>query len=329
MTGTSARLLRLLSLLQGRPEWTATELGGRLGVTTRTVRKDMQRLRELGYPVDGTAGVGGGYRLGTGADLPPLLLDDDEAVALAIALQTAAGGTVAGVEEPALRALTKLHRVLPSRLRHRVEAIAGTTSTVPPAPPLVDVSVLAGVAAAIRDRETLRFDYRRHDGSTGHREAEPHRLVHTGRRWYLLGWVPTREDWRTYRVDRMTVKVPNGRRFPPRDPPEGGYAHHVARGLSVSTWPVVGRFLLHAPIEQLRGRSHLADGMLEPVDDRTCRLTTGADSDAMLLVIVGIYDVDFTVLDPPTVIRRAAEMADRYRRAARAGGTESPAGPRS
>jgi predicted DNA-binding transcriptional regulator YafY len=317
MTGTSARLLKLLSLLQARPEWAGVELGGRLGVTTRTVRKDMERLRELGYPVEGAAGVGGGYRLGVGADLPPLLLDDDEAVALAIGLQTAAGGTVAGVEEPALRALSKLHRVLPVRLRHRVAAIANATSTISPVAPAIDASVLVTVSAAIRDRETLRFDYRRHDGTAGYREVEPHRLVHTGRRWYLLGWDPTHEDWRTYRVDRLAVRVPNGRRFPPRDPPEDGYERHVARGVSVSTWPIVGRFLLHAPVEQLRGRHHLADGMLEPVDDRSCLLTAGADNEAMLLVIVGIYDVDFTVLHPPALIRRAADMADRYRRAAR------------
>jgi predicted DNA-binding transcriptional regulator YafY len=319
MTGTSARLLKLLSLLQARPEWAGAELSARLGVTTRTVRKDMERLRELGYVVDGTAGVAGGYRLGVGADLPPLLLDDDEAVALAIGLQTAAGGTVAGVEEPALRALSKLRRVLPSRLRRRVAAIADATSTVSPAAPVVDASALVTISAATRDRETLRFDYLRYDGTAGYRETEPHRLVHTGRRWYLLGWDRTREDWRTYRVDRMTVKVPNGRRFPPRDPPEEGYDDHVARGVSVNTWPIVGRFLLHAPAEQLRGRHHLADGMLESVDDRSCLLTTGADNEAMLLVIVGIYDVDFTVIDPPALIRRAADMADRYRRAARAG----------
>jgi predicted DNA-binding transcriptional regulator YafY len=319
MSGTSARLLKLLSLLQARPEWTGAELSARLGVTTRTVRKDMERLRELGYVVGGTAGVGGGYRLGVGADLPPLLLDDDEAVALAIGLQTAAGGTVAGVEEPALRALSKLQRVLPSRLRRRIAAIAGATGTVSPNAPVVDASALVTISAATRDRETLRFDYLRHDGTAGYREVEPHRLVHTGRRWYLLGWDRTREDWRTYRVDRMTVKVPNGRRFPPRDPPEEGYDRYVARGVSVNTWPTVGRFLLHAPVERLRGRHHLADGMLESVDDRSCLLVVGADNEAMLLVIVGIYDVDFTVIDPPAVVRRAADMADRYRRAAQAG----------
>lgn len=325
MTGTSARLLKLLSLLQARKEWTGAELGGRLGVTTRTVRKDMERLRELGYPVHGTAGVGGGYRLGVGGNLPPLLLDDDEAVALAIGLHTAAGGTVAGVEESALRALSKLHRVLPSRLRHRVAAITDATSTVSPAAPVVDASTLLTVSAAIRDRETLRFDYRRHDGTAGYREVEPHQLVHTGRRWYLLGWDPAHVDWRTYRVDRLAVKAPNGRRFPPRDPPEDGYEGHVVRGVSVNTWPVVARFLLHAPVEELRGRSHLSDGMLEPVDDRSCLLTAGADNEAMLLVIVGIYDVDFTVIDPPALIRRAAEMADRYRRAGAA--AESPLSP--
>src|SRR5215213_7666267 len=164
-------------------------------------------------------------------------------------------------------------------------------------------ALLVAAASAIRDRELLRFDYRRHDGQLARREAEPHRLLHAGRRWYLVGWDTAAEAWRTYRVDRMVITVPNGRRFAPREPPTGGFEAYLTDGLSIQTWPVVGRFLMHAPIEQLRGKSHLTEGMLAPVDERQCILTVGADSEAMLLVLVGIYDCDFTVLHPPGAIQ--------------------------
>jgi predicted DNA-binding transcriptional regulator YafY len=175
---------------------------------------------------------------------------------------------------------------------------------------------LVSTSAAVRDREVLRFDYRRHDGEAARREAEPHRLVHAGRRWYLVGWDLARRDWRTYRMDRMSLRIPNGPRFPPRDPPDGGFDQYFKRALSVNSWPVVGRFLLHSPARELLGRSQLTEGMIEPVDEHSCLLTVGADSVSMLFVLVGIYDVDFTVLDPPGAARRAAELAERYRLAA-------------
>ena len=317
MRSTPARLLQLLALLQTHRDVTSTELADQLHVTTRTIRKDVQRLRDLGYPIHGAPGVAGGYRLGAGTKLPPLLLDDEEAIAVAIGLQTAAAGTVGGIQEPALRALTKLDGVLPAALGRRVSSLAEAISTVPSAAPLVDPPLLVAAASAIRDRELLRFDYRRHDGQLARREAEPHRLLHAGRRWYLVGWDTAAEAWRTYRVDRMVITVPNGRRFAPREPPTGGFQAYLTDGLSVQTWPVVGRFLMHAPVEQLRGKSHLTEGMLTPVDERQCILTVGADSEAMLLVLVGIYDCDFTVLDPPGAIQRAAALAQRYQRAAR------------
>jgi predicted DNA-binding transcriptional regulator YafY len=319
MRNSAGRLLSLLTLLQARTELTSSELADRLQVTTRTVRNDVQRLRDLGYPIHGTPGVAGGYRLGAGARLPPLLLDDDEAVATAIGLRTAASGSVGGLQEPTLRAVSKLDGVLPSRLRRRVSSLSEAISTVPAAGPVVDPAVLATVAGAIRDRELLRFEYRRHDQTSAHREAEPHRLVYAGRRWYLVGWDMGQQDWRTYRVDRMRVKVPNGRRFTTRPPPAGGFERHVTEGLSVQSWPVVGRFLLHAPLEQVENRSHLTEGALTAVDDHHCLLTVGADSEAFLLVIVGIYDVDFTVLDPPSLRKRAASLARRYLQA-----TEAP-----
>jgi predicted DNA-binding transcriptional regulator YafY len=314
---TPARLLQLLALLQTRRQVTSAELADQLEVTTRTIRKDVQRLRDLGYPIHGAPGVAGGYRLGVGTKLPPLLLDDEEAIAIAIGLQTATAGSVGGIQEPALRALTKLDGILPAALGRRVSSLTEAISTVPSAAPLVDPAVLATAASAIRDRELLRFDYHRHDGPVAHREAEPHRLLHTGRRWYLVGWDTAAQAWRTYRVDRMAITLPNGRRFAPREPPSGGFDAYLTDGLSVRTWPVVGRFLMHAPIEQLRGKAHLTEGMLSPVDDNHCILTVGADSEAFLFILVGIYDCDFTVLDPPGAIRRAAALAERYQRAAR------------
>ena len=208
MLETAARLLRLLALLQARRDWSGPELAGQLGVTTRTVRNDVARLRRLGYPVHATPGLAGGYRLGVGAALPPLLLDDEEAVAVAVGLRTAAGGTVTGIEETSRRALAKLEQVLPSRLRSRVNALQTYTVSAPARGPTVDADILTAIAAACRDRQRLRFDYRTHDGTGGARVVEPHRLVHTGRRWYLLAWDNDRHDWRTFRVDRMQPRLP-------------------------------------------------------------------------------------------------------------------------
>src|SRR5687768_4750127 len=208
--GTSARLLRLLSLLQAPRDWTGAELAERLEVSPRTIRNDVERLRGLGYPVHATRGSIGGYRLAAGATLPPLLLDDEEAVAVAVGLRTAAGGTVAGIEETSVRALAKLEQVLPSRLRHRVNALQSFTVPVPPdrPGPTVDPAVLTVLAAACRDAERLRFDYRGHDGSATVRSVEPHRLVSWGRRWYLVAWDVDRQDWRTFRVDRIAPRTP-------------------------------------------------------------------------------------------------------------------------
>jgi predicted DNA-binding transcriptional regulator YafY len=203
MLQTSARLLRLLSLLQARAEWSGAELAEELGVTTRTVRNDVQRLRDLGYPVQASPGVGGGYRLGAGAALPPLLLDDEEAVAVAVGLRTAAGASVTDIQETSIRALAKLEQVLPSRLRHRVHALQAATVEIPAPGPTVDAAVLTAVAAACRDDQRLRFDYRDHDGSASVRTVEPHRLVHDRGRWYLVAWDRDRADWRTFRADRI------------------------------------------------------------------------------------------------------------------------------
>jgi predicted DNA-binding transcriptional regulator YafY len=214
MLETSARLLRLLSLLQTPGDWTGADLAQRLEVDVRTVRRDIQKLRDLGYPVHATPGAAG-YRLGAGTKLPPLLLDDEEAVAVAIGLGTAASGTVTGIEETSLRALAKLEQVLPSRVRHRVNLLHSVTVSLPATGPAVDPAVLTAVAAACREHQRLRFDYHSHDGANSVRDTEPHRLVHTGRRWYLIGWDTDRRDWRTYRVDRIRPRIPAGPRFTP------------------------------------------------------------------------------------------------------------------
>jgi predicted DNA-binding transcriptional regulator YafY len=263
MLETSARLLRLLSLLQTHRDWSGAELAERLDVTTRTVRRDVERLRELGYRVHATAGAPG-YRLGAGPELPPLLLDDDEAVAVAVGLRTAAGGTVAGIEETSVRALAKLERVLPSRLRHRVHALRSMTVPMTGAAAPVDPEVLTAIAAACRDHEGLRFDYRSHEGQQSRRSAEPHRLVHSGRRWYLVGWDLDKQDWRTYRVDRLRLRTPNGPRFVPRDPPDENLAAYTSRAISSAPYRYQARLTVHAPAEVVTGHMPPTVGRWSP-----------------------------------------------------------------
>ncbi|MEV4753781.1 YafY family protein [Micromonospora sp. NPDC049559] len=317
MLETSARLLRLLSLLQARRDWPGPALAERLGVSERTVRRDVDRLRDLGYPVHATRGTDGGYRLGAGTAMPPLLLDDDEAVAVAVGLRHAAGGTVAGIEETSLRALAKLEQVLPARLRPRVGALQAYTEPVPPdrPGPVVDPAVLTVLAAACRDRERLRFDYRGHDGSATVRAVEPYRLVSWGRRWYLVAWDVDREDWRTFRVDRVQPRTPTGPRFPPREPPEGGAAAYVTRGVSAAAWRYRARVLVHAPAEVVTARINPAVGVVEARDERSCVLDTGADTPHTIAVHLGLLDLDFEVTEPPELVARLRVLTDRYARA--------------
>ena len=314
MVRTSARLLRLLSLLQARADWSGAELADRLGVTTRTVHNDVERLRDLGYPVHASRGVGGGYRLGAGAALPPLLLDDDEAVAVAVGLRTAAGGSVTGIQETSLRALAKLEQVLPSRLRHRVQAMQAATVEVPVAGPTVDPEVLTAVAGACRDRQRLRFDYRDHDGSASVRTVEPYRLVHDRGRWYLVAWDVDRQDWRTFRADRVQPRIPTGPRFAPRDPPGGDVATFLLRGVGAATWRHRARVRVHAPAEQVAGRLPPAV-VLEAVDERTCIANVGSDTPEMLAAYLGMLGVDFDADEPPELVEQLRTLAARYRRA--------------
>ena len=323
MLETSARLLRLLSLLQSRRDWTGAELAGRLDVGLRTVRRDIDRLRDLGYPVDATPGVAGGYRLGVGAGLPPLLLDDEEAVAVAISLHTATTGSVAGLEESSLRALTKLQQTLPSRLRHRISAFHATT--VPLAGPgqdQVDPDLLTTVAAACRDQRRLRLRYPGREG-VSIRDVEPHRLVHTPRRWYLLAWDTGRGDWRTFRVDRIQPPLgPPGARFTPRAMPADDVAAYVSQAISSAPYRYQARLLIHAPAAAVARRTSPAAGRLEALDEHSCVLHTGSNSLEELALYVAVKGFDFEVLDPPELVPVLRALSERLGRAARA----SPAG---
>lgn len=315
MLETSARLLRMLSLLQSRRDWTGAELASRLGVTTRTIRNDVDRLRRLGYPVQARPGVAGGYRLGTGGTLPPLLLDDDEAVAVAIGLRTAASGSIAGIEETSVRALTKLLQVLPSRLRQRVDAVRSHMMPMPSPGPLVDPDVLTVIAGACRDHERLRFDYRSHAGTDSRRSVEPYRLVNDRRRWYLLAWDVDQDAWRTFRVDRVELRTPTGPHFTPRAlPPDQEIAARVARGVGEATWGYRARVIVHAPAMQVQERLPIQADIESLARDR-CTFEPGSDDPQTLALYLGMLDADFEIVDSPELVDALRTLAERYLRA--------------
>ncbi len=311
-----ARLLRLLSLLEARRDWTGPQLAERLSVTTRTVRNDIERLRNLGYPVDATPGVSGGYRLGMGAAVPPLLLDDDEAVAMAIGLRTAAGGAVAGIEESSVRALAKLERLLPSRLRRRIGTLAAAMIALPGSGSPVDAGTLTAIAAACRDHERLRFDYHAHDGADTVRLTEPHRLVSSGRRWYLLAWDVDKRDWRTFRVDQMGLRLPAGPRFRPREMADDEVIGRLSRGLATATWRYRARVTVHAPAAEAADRLPAAI-TVEPAGPDTCLIDVGSDTPAMLALYLGLLDADFRVDGSvaPELAESLRTLSTRYARA--------------
>ncbi|MFJ6197415.1 helix-turn-helix transcriptional regulator [Micromonospora sp. NPDC092111] len=318
MYDTSARLLRLLSMLQTRREWTGPELAGRLDVTVRTLRRDVARLRGLGYPVRATPGVAGGYQLAAGATLPPLLLDDDEAVAVVLSLRTATSHTVTGIAETSLRALAKLERLLPARLRQRAAALRLATVPLTGPEPTVDPATLTVIAEACQDQHRLTFGYRSRDGAASVRTVQPHRVVHTGRRWYLVAYDETRDDWRTFRVDRIDDPRSTGVRFTPRDPPDA--AAFVSDSVSTAPYRVRARVLVHAPADVVAERFPPTTGIVEPVDPTSCLLTTGADSVPPIAVHLALLGHDFTVLEPTDLVQELRVLADRLHRAASRGG---------
>jgi predicted DNA-binding transcriptional regulator YafY len=316
VSNPSARLLRLLSLMQSRRDWPGPELVGRLGVSPRTLRNDIGRLRELGYPVEATPGPAGGYRLGIGAALPPLLLDDDEAVAVAVGLRSAAGGTVAGIEETSVRALTKLEHVLPARLRHRIATLAAAVVPVPGRGPTVDADVLVAVSAAGRDHQRLRFDYVDHHGRPARRDTEPHRLVHTGRHWYLVAWDVGRAGWRTFRLDRVRPVIPTGPRFAPREPPADDLAAYVTGGVGAAMWQHQAVVRLHAPIGDVAAVITPMMGAVEPDGPAHCLFRTGADTLPVLARYLTMLGLDFDVVEPAELREHVRALGERLLRAA-------------
>lgn len=315
MLDTSARLLQLLALFQSQRYWSGADLSARLEVTSRTLRRDVDRLRSLGYPVNSTTGAAGGYQLGAGATLPPLLLDDEEAVAVAVGLRTAASGTVTGMEDASVRALAKLQQLLPARLRRRVSALNSFILPLANSGPTVDAETLSVIAAACRDYEMLRFNYNSKDGSASTREVEPHRLVHTGRRWYLAAWDVDRKNWRTFRIDRIQPKLKTGLRFTPREAPDGDFAAYVLRSVSYAPYKAQAKIILRAPVETASERLPRAAGILEAIDQHTCLLHTGASSPDALAAYLGLMGLDFEVREPVELVESVRRLAGRFKRA--------------
>jgi predicted DNA-binding transcriptional regulator YafY len=315
MTETSSRLLELLSLLQARRDWSGGDLAERLGVSGRTVRRDVERLRNLGYPVESLTGPAGGYSLRAGTAMPPLLLDDDEAIAIAVGLRTAARSSVTGIEETAVRALVKLEQVLPGHLRRRVAALGSATVAPPGGGPTVDPQDLTVIAAACRDCERLRFAYRSRDGTDSRREVEPHSLVNFGRRWYLVAWDRHRKDWRTFRVDRVSRPASAGARFVQLKLPAKDAAAFVEQNIAGAPNRYEARVTLHAPAEEMAGRPGCHWGTVESIDAGTCEFRTGDDDLGWLAVRIAMLGVDFEVHEPPELVEHLGALGDRLKRA--------------
>nr|WP_198535996.1 MULTISPECIES: transcriptional regulator [Pseudofrankia] len=355
-TSPSSRMLRLLGLLQTHRYWTGVELADRLEVSARTLRRDVDRLRELGYPVLASRGVAGGYQLKAGAAVPPLLLDDEEAVAIVVGLRAAVAGSVAGVEEAAVRALAKVAQVIPRRLRHRADALGAYTVPVPVGGPAVDAGMLTAIALAARAEERLRFGYTDREGAATHRHVEPHRLVSLSGRWYLVGFDVDRSGWRTFRLDRITEPLTTGGRFRPRELPGGDAAAFVRaavrsaparRQAEVLIWApadqvarVVGRWAAVEPWDPAKrgdatrpagtsgktgtaGRAGTGSGGGgaggEPGDRGPCRLRMGADDPAWAMLLLARVGAPFEVLGPP-------ELAEHIRAVGRLFTTAAPPG---
>ena len=320
MSETTQRVLRLLALLQARPVWTGTELAERLGVTTRSVRRDVERLRELGYPVRATQGVGGGYQLGAGRALPPLLLDDEEAIAVAVSLRLAAGGTVAGASEAAVRTLAKLDQVLPARLRSEVRAIQGAIDTLETGQAVVDGDALLTLARAARDGVRVSFGYEAHGGAATERTVEPYRLVVTGRRWYLMAYDSDREDWCTFRLDRMQHVTAGSLRFRRREHPDP--VAFVQRAVVSSPYRFTARIRVHADAEGVAATVSPRTASVEPIDAGACLLVAGGDSLYGLAFHLAWLGHDFDVLEPPELREVLRELGRRMLRACGMGENE-------
>jgi predicted DNA-binding transcriptional regulator YafY len=312
---TSARMLRLLSLLQTHRYWPGGELSERLEVSARTLRRDIERLRDLGYSVDAVRGVAGGYQLRAGgSSLPPLLLEDEEAVAIAVGLRTAAAGAVSGMEETSIQALTKVIGLMPPRLRRQMDAIQSQTDGVPwGGGPTIDAAVLTTLAQACRDDEPLTFDYTARDAEPTHRRVEPHRLVSLGRRWYLVAYDRDRQDWRSFRVDRISDPEATGQRFRPRELPAEDAPAFVRAGIRSRPQRYDVRVRFAAPaaeVDAYVGRW----AIIEPDGDGACRMTMASDTLDWPMMVLAHLDRDFTVDGPPELVDLVASAAARFSR---------------
>jgi predicted DNA-binding transcriptional regulator YafY len=318
MANTSARMLRLLSLLQTHRYWPGGELADRLEVSARTLRRDVDRLRELGYPVDASRGVAGGYQLQAGAAVPPLLLDDEEAVAIAVGLRTAAAGAVAGFEETSVRALAKVIQLLPPRLRRRIDALQAVTSPgVFGGGPTLDASALTTIAMACRGEERLRFDYTPREGDGSSRYVEPHRLVSLGRRWYLIAWDLDRGDWRSFRVDRLNSPALTGMRFRPREIPGGDPVAWMRTRLAAVPNKYDVSVRIEAPAERVKAFVGQWSNV-ESISDQTCRMRMGVDDLSWPVMILGSVGAPFAIESPPQLVDAARKAGEALLRGAAA-----------
>ena len=309
-------MLRLLSLLQTHRYWPGPELSERLEVSPRTLRRDVERLRELGYTVDAARGASGGYQLRAGGTLPPLLLEDEEAVAVAVGLRTAATSAVAGTGDWSVQALTKVLSLMPPRLRRQMDAVSSQTDSPGPweGAPIFDASVLTTLAQACRDGEGLRFDYTAREGEPSHRRVEPHRLVSLGRRWYLVAYDRDRQGWRSFRLDRIAAPEPTGQRFRPRELPASDAVTFVRQGISQIPQRYAVRVRVAAAPERVE-REVGRWGAVVPQGDG-CRLEMNVDSLAWPVMVLAAVGADFTVESPPQLVEQVAEVGERFSRIA-------------
>ncbi|MBY6676562.1 WYL domain-containing protein [Rhodococcus sp. BP-332] len=319
MSEPSSRMLTLLSLLQVRREWPGTELAGRLGVSPRTIRRDVDRLRVLGYNVAALRGSDGGYRLDGGEEVPPLLLDDDQVVALTLALQVVPAMGI-DIADAAERALATLRTVMPTRVRNRVDALALTA--LPATGDPIDPAVLRTVGEAARNHELIRFDYvsAEHHSVVPPRRVEPHGVVGAGGRWYVVGWDLDRDDWRVFRVDRMTPKMRTGVRFTPRPIPGGSSAELLRRrfrGTVSGDWACEGEATVHLPAAE--AAPFLADGTVEDLGDGRCRVRIGAWSWTGIAASLARFDAELEDLRPPELADAVVRVSERLRRAVASG----------
>jgi predicted DNA-binding transcriptional regulator YafY len=316
MLRTSTRVLKLLALLQARRRWSGAALAETLEVTHRTLRRDVERLRDLGYSIQSTSGTAGGYRLERdGAVLQPLMLDADEGAAVAVALHVAAGSSVRGMEDAAQRAMSKLERVLPERLRQQTRALRGAVVRLAEAGPTVELETVSALAAACSANRGVAFVYADHHGRGSQRVVEPYCVVHMDRRWYLVGWDTVKRDWRTFRVDRIVPPLASTEYFTRRSAPDGDLTTFITRAVSAAPYRHDVRVRLQAPLARMRAKISPSEGLLERLDDRTCRLSFGTNSLGTTAAWLARLETDFVIEEPGELAQQVRSMAGRLTRA--------------